>query len=65
MCKIELWSSLGHKYKVEDGIDNVDVDVNVPNTRKAVDADGDGEITEEEFVTHALKSRFMKKMLEN
>ena len=43
----------------------MDVDVNVPNTRKAVDADGDGEITEEEFVTHALKSRFMKKMLEN
>ena len=65
MCKIKLRSSLGHKYKVEDDTDNVDDDVNVPNTRKAVDADGDGEITEEEFVTHALKSRFMKKMLEN
>jgi len=34
-------------------------------SRKAVDTDGDGEITKEEFVTHALKSRFLQKMLEN
>ena len=33
--------------------------------RKAVDSDGDGEITKEEFVKHALKSRFLQKMLEN
>ena len=33
--------------------------------RKAVDADGDGEITKEEFVENAMKSRFMKKMLES
>ena len=33
--------------------------------RKAVDTDGDGEITKEEFVKHALKSRFLQKMLEN
>ena len=33
--------------------------------RKAVDSDGDGEITKDEFVTHALKSRFLQKMLEN
>ena len=33
--------------------------------RKAVDADGDGEITKDEFVENALKSRFMKKMLES
>ena len=33
--------------------------------RKAVDADGDGEITKEEFVENAMKSRFMRKMLES
>ena len=33
--------------------------------RKAVDSDEDGEITKEEFVAHALKSRFLQKMLEN
>ena len=33
--------------------------------RKAVDADGDGEITKDEFVENAMKSRFMKKMLES
>ena len=33
--------------------------------RKAVDSDGDGEITKEEFVKNALKSRFLQKMLEN
>ena len=33
--------------------------------RKAVDSDGDGEITKDEFVKHALKSRFLQKMLEN
>jgi len=37
----------------------------VTDIRKAVDTDGDGEITKEEFVTHALKSRFLQKMLEN
>ena len=44
---------------------NIDDDLNPGDTRKAVDEDGDGEITEDEFVTYALKSRFMKKILEN
>ena len=45
---------------VEDTDDGDDGD-----TRKAVDSSGDGEISEEDFVKNALKSRFMKKMLDN
>ena len=37
----------------------------VTDINKAVDADGDGEITQEEFVKNALKSRFLKNMLKN
>ena len=45
---------------VEDTDNGDDVD-----TRKAVDSSGDGDISEEDFVKNALKSRFMKKMLDN
>ena len=41
------------------------VDACVMDINKAVDADGDGEITKEEFVGNALKSRFLKNMLKN
>ena len=44
----------------EDLIDACVMDIN-----KAVDADGDGEITKDEFVGNALKSRFLKNMLKN
>ena len=37
----------------------------VTDIKKAVDSDGDGEITKEEFVKHALKSRFLKNMLKS
>jgi Ca2+-binding EF-hand superfamily protein len=37
----------------------------VTDINKAVDSDGDGEITKEEFVKNALKSRFLKNMLKN
>ena len=49
------------------GIDEDDdlIDACVMDIRKAVDSDGDGEITKEEFVGNALKSRFLKNMLKN
>ena len=37
----------------------------ITDIKKAVDSDGDGEITKEEFVKNALKSRFLKNMLKN
>ena len=37
----------------------------VSDIKKAVDDDGDGEITKDEFVKNALKSRFLKNMLKN
>ena len=37
----------------------------VTDINKAVDSDGDGDITKEEFVKNALKSRFLKNMLKN
>ena len=37
----------------------------VTDISKAVDSDGDGDITKEEFVKNALKSRFLKNMLKN
>ena len=37
----------------------------VSDIKDAVDKDGDGEITKEEFVKNALKSRFLKNMLKN
>ena len=37
----------------------------VTDISKAIDSDGDGDITKEEFVKNALKSRFLKNMLKN
>ena len=44
---------------------NIGTNVGTLDTRKTVDSNNDGEITEDEFVKNAMKSGVLKNMLEN